>query len=188
VGEGRLRILGVDPGSQVTGFGVVERVGARVVHVAHGTLRPPRGAALPERLAQIHQGLADVMALHEPDAAVVEQAFVGTNARSAMTLGQARGAALVAVGGTGIQVDEFSPREIKLAVVGTGTADKLQVQRMVKQLLSLPEAPPQDAADALAAALCRAYQGPLAGLVRPSRTSRRTRGPRSASFVLRRGR
>lgn len=188
VGERRLRVLGVDPGSQVTGYGVVDRIGTRVEHVAHGTLRPTRGAALHERLAEIHRGLSAVVVEHEPEAAVVEQAFVGTNARSAMTLGQARGAALVAVGSLGIPVHEFSPREIKLAVVGTGTADKGQVQRMVKALLSLGKVPPQDAADALAAALCRAYQGPLAGFARTGATPRRTRGRRSASFVVRRGR
>ncbi len=127
------------------------------------------------------------MALHQPDLAVVEQAFVGNNAKSALTLGQARGAALVALGAAGVPIDEYTPREIKLAVVGTGAADKKQVQRMVKQLLSLAAIPAEDAADALAAAMCRAHQGPLAGLGRTAKPRSRG-GRRSASFVVRRAR
>lgn len=187
MGDRHLRILGVDPGSQVTGYGVVERDGTSVRHVAHGTLRPPRTAGLGARLADIHAGLGEVVALHEPDLAVVEAAFVGKNPRSALALGQARGAALAVLGAAGLSIVEFSPREIKLAVVGTGTAQKRQVQLMVKKLLSLTAVPAEDAADALAAALCRAHQGALAGLGRPSR-GRARGGSRPASFVVRRGR
>lgn len=185
MGEQRLRILGVDPGSTVTGFGVVERDGASVLHVAHGTLRPPRRESLARRLSRIHEGLAEVLALHEPDVAVVEQAFVGTNARSALTLGQARGAVLTVLGGAGLPVEELSPSQVKQAVVGHGRAQKIQVQRMVKRLLSLSALPAQDAADALAAALCRAHQGSLAELGAVRRSSSRNRGRRSASYVVR---
>ena len=197
MGEGRepgidaekrgMRILGIDPGSNVTGYGVVDQDGSKVLHVAHGTLRTSRSESLAGRLTRIHQGLCEVVALHQPDLAVVEKAFVGSNASSALILGQARGAALVALGSAGLPIDEFTPGEIKRAVVGTGSAEKRQVQRMVRQLLSLSADPAEDAADALAAALCRAHQGPLAGLGRPSRPRSRGRS-RAASFVVRRGR
>lgn len=188
MGEHTLRILGVDPGSQVTGYGVVERESARVRHVAHGTLRPPRRESLAQRLSRIHEGLTEILALYEPDVAVVEQVFVGMNARAALMLGQARGTVLAVLGGAALPVDELSSSEIKQAVVGTGRAQKAQVQHMVQRLLSLSELPVQDAADALAAAICRAHQGTLASLGATRRPRPRARGRRSASFVVRRAR
>jgi len=187
-----LRILGIDPGSLVTGYGVVERRGAAVHHVAHGTLRPPRTAALAARLAAIQQGIREVIAAHRPDSAVVEQVFVASNARTALVLGQARGVALAALSAAGLRVDELSPQEVKRAVVGTGGARKAQVQRMVQRLLALERVPAEDAADALAAALCRAHQGARPGFApRPVRR-RAARGRSKASgwgrFVLRRAR
>ncbi len=180
-----MRVLGIDPGSRVTGFGVVERVDGGVLHVAHGTLRPPQAGSLADRLAYLYDGLGDVVRRYEPERAVVEQVFVSAGARSALVLGQARGAALVAVGRAALPVDEISAREVKKAVVGTGSASKQQVQEMVKRLLGLDARPASDAADALAAAICRAHAGPLAGLERRRRPSRRARtGARRA--VLRR--
>jgi crossover junction endodeoxyribonuclease RuvC len=180
-----MRILGIDPGSSVTGYGVVERRAGEVLHVAHGTLRARRGAALAVRLAAIQSGLAAVIAEQRPDVAVVESVFVAESARAALVLGQARGAALAAVGAAGVPVEELSAQAIKCAVVGSGRAEKGQVQAMVRRLLALEDAPAQDAADALAAALCRAHQGRLAGL--PSRRATRPqRGRRAAGFVLRR--
>ena len=179
-----LRILGIDPGSLVTGYGVVERSGADVRHVAHGTLRPARGATLPARLAAIHEGVCRVIAAHRPDTVVVEQVFVASNARAALVLGHARGVALAAASAAGLAVEELSPQDVKRAVAGNGAAEKGQVQRMVQRLLALDSAPARDAADALAAALCRAHRGRLAA--RGPR-ARRPRARRAAGgFVLRR--
>ncbi|MCP3986470.1 MAG: crossover junction endodeoxyribonuclease RuvC [bacterium] len=180
-----MRILGIDPGSLVTGFGVVERVGSAVHHVAHGTLRPPRTEGLASRLAFIHRGLSEVVASYEPELVVVEKAFVGSNPRTALALGQARGAALAVLGAAGLTIDELTPQEIKRAVAGTGGADKSQVQKMVKRLLGLDTEPAEDAADALAAAICRGHVGRLAGLARGPRP--RGRRPRS-EYVVRRAR
>lgn len=155
-----MKVLGIDPGARVTGYGVVEGQSARLRHVAHGALRP-RAAALAARLAEIQRGLAQVIAEHGPDIAVVERVFVGRSARSALVLGQARGAALAAAAAAGVTVEELSATQIKRAVSRSGAADKAQVQRMVTRLLALPAAPPRDAADALAAAICRALAPPL---------------------------
>jgi crossover junction endodeoxyribonuclease RuvC len=186
-----LRILGIDPGSLVTGYGVVERRGAGLHHVAHGTLRQPRTAPLAARLAAIHAGIVAVIESHRPTRVVVEKVFVAANPRAALVLGQARGVALAAAGAAGLPVDELSPQAVKLAVAGTGAAQKLQVQRMVQRLLALEERPAPDAADALAAALCAAQQSPHVTLalseldaVRRARRPRRT--ARAGRFVLRR--
>ncbi|MDJ0788193.1 MAG: crossover junction endodeoxyribonuclease RuvC [Myxococcota bacterium] len=192
-----MRILGIDPGSTITGYGVVEvRTEAQagiaangVRHVAHGTISGRRGEELADRLARIHRELADVVLSHRPDVAVVERVFVAANARSALVLGQARGAALAAVAGAGVSIGELSASQIKSAVVGTGNATKAQVKAMVTRLLALPEAPPTDAADALAAAVCRAHQGALADLdVRRGRGRGRRGRASGASFVVRRAR
>ena len=183
-----MRILGIDPGSSVTGYGVVERVGADLVHRTHGTLRPPKSQEQAVRLAAIQSGLAQVIEAHAPDLAVVEQVFVASSPRSALILGQARGAVLAAAGASGLPVEEVSAREIKQAVVGTGAAPKAQVQLMVKRILQLERKPPQDAADALAAAICRAHRGRLVDLARGA-PRRRSRARRSGSgFVMRRSR
>ena len=183
-----MRILGIDPGSLVTGYGVVERRGAGLHHVAHGTLRPPRSAALADRLAAIHAGVAGVIDAHRPAFVVVERVFIAANPRTALVLGQARGVALAAAAAAGLRVDELSPQAVKLAVVGTGAAKKLQVQRMVQRLLALEQLPVPDAADALAAALCAAQASPrlaiAAALQGASRPLRRARGPRPGGFVL----
>ena len=189
-----MRILGIDPGSLVTGYGVVERRGAGLHHVAHGTLRPPRVAPLAARLAAIHAGIAAVIESHAPVLVVVEKVFVAANPRAALVLGQARGVVLAAAAAAGVRVDELSPQAVKLAVVGTGAAQKLQVQRMVQRLLALEERPAQDAADALAAAWCAAQASPRLGRVVAElgaagalRRARRPRGgPRPVRFVLRR--
>jgi crossover junction endodeoxyribonuclease RuvC len=182
-----MRVLGIDPGSQATGYGIVERHGQRVVHVAHGTLRPPRGAALAERLAALQAGLARAIATHAPDVAAVERVFAGRSLRSALVLGHARGAALAAAAAAGLPVLEYAPSEIKQAVAGTGAAEKRQVQAMVRRLLDLADAPAVDAADALAAALCHAHRGPLAGLA-SAFGRRRARAPAPSRLVVRRAR
>jgi crossover junction endodeoxyribonuclease RuvC len=178
-----MRILGIDPGSNVTGYGVVERAGGRIRHVAHGTLALPRGAPLALRLAALHRALCQVIADHAPDGAVVEQVFVAASARSALVLGEARGVALAAAAAAGLPVFEYAPRAIKLAVAGSGAAAKPEVQRMVTVLLALAAVPASDAADALAAAICH-VRG--AGLPAGTR-SRRGRGRRAGRFVVRLG-
>jgi crossover junction endodeoxyribonuclease RuvC len=159
-----MRILGIDPGSTVTGFGVVDADARRVVHVVHGTLRPPRTLNSAGRLSFIYEGIRAVIADHEPDAASAERIFVAAGRRSALVLGEARGAALAAVGAGGTALSEYSASQIKLAVSGSGRAAKEQVRTMVKRLLALDRVPATDAADALAAALCHAQSGRIGRL------------------------
>ena len=168
-----MRLLGIDPGSTATGFGVVEKAPAGLVHVAHGVLRPPRDASLARRLAFLHAALLEVIEEHRPNHAAVEKVFVAASPRSALVLGQARGVALAALASHSLEVSEISAREVKKGVVGNGGASKSQVQDMVMRLLALESAPPSDAADALAIAICRIHAGPLAGLGMRSRRKRR---------------
>ncbi len=152
-----MRILGVDPGSRLTGYGVIDVHGPRAVYVDSGCIRTPAGA-LGERLCAIHRGLAEILRVHAPAAAAIEQVFLHRNAVSALKLGHARGVALLALAEAGLAVAEYMPSVVKLAVVGTGRADKEQVQHMVTALLKLPRAPQADAADALAVASCHGTQ------------------------------
>lgn len=187
-----MRILGIDPGSVATGWGIVERRGSLCAHVAHGTVRPPRGAALATRLGALHAGIARIIATHAPEHVVVERVFVGRSVRSALVLGQARGAVLAALAGAGLAIEEVSAQHVKLAVTGTGAAEKAQVQAMVKRLLALTETPPRDAADALAAALswspiaaARLAAGALRGVSLRGRAAR-TSGRGASRVVIRR--
>jgi len=157
-----MRVLGVDPGSSATGFGLVERSGGAIRHLGHGVLRPPSDAHLSERLRFLHAGLLTIVRRETPDVAVVERVFLASNARSALVLGQARGALLASLGEGGVQVAELAARQVKKAITGTGAADKAQMQGMVVRLLGLDGIPPSDAADALALALTYAQAGPLA--------------------------
>jgi crossover junction endodeoxyribonuclease RuvC len=163
----RLRVLGVDPGSQATGYGVIDRFGSELCWVAHGVLRPTRSASLAARLAALMQQLGEVIAQYAPDVASVEDVFVAASPRSALVLGQARGAVLAAVGAAAIPLVQYAPARIKQAVAGNGRAAKDQIQRMVKRSLILASAPAVDAADALAAAICHARAGPLERVRRP---------------------
>lgn len=180
-----MRILGIDPGSLATGFGIVERDEQNVVHVAHGTIRAPRGDGLAKKLGVIHREIVRVIEEFRPDLAVIERVFVSANPRSAIVLGQARGAALAALGAAGLSVHELAAREIKKAVVGTGTASKVQVQTMVADLLKLDTKPQADAADALAAAICHANTNRLAGLGVVGTKRRRARRPTSEAQLAR---
>jgi crossover junction endodeoxyribonuclease RuvC len=149
-------ILGIDPGSRKTGFGIINYVSGKSEYITSGVIKLPK-ADLPERLGIIYEGVTELVALHCPQELSIEQVFMAKNAGSALKLGQARGAAIVACVAQQMQVSEYSARQIKQAVVGTGAADKSQVQHMVKLLLKLPSEPGEDAADALAAALCHAH-------------------------------
>ena len=151
-----MRILGVDPGSRATGYGVVELEGSRLRRVAGGVIRPGEGS-LGQRLADIQARLAAVIEEFGPDCTAVEGVFAGRNARSALTLGHARGVALAVLAASGLETGEYSPAQVKLAVVGHGSAAKLQVQRMVQRLLGLVEPPTADEADALAVAICHGH-------------------------------
>ncbi len=149
-------ILGIDPGSRKTGFGIINYVSGRSEYVTSGVIRLPEGDLAP-RLKIIFESVTELIELHCPQDLAIEQVFMAKSAGSALKLGQARGAAIVACATLGMDVSEYSARQIKQSVVGTGAADKSQVQHMVKVLLKLPAQPQEDAADALAAALCHAH-------------------------------
>ena len=151
-----IRILGIDPGSINTGYGIIDVDGNHAVHITHGTLRV-RGDSLGERLQLIYRHYTDLIEEYAPAEAAVEQVFMHKNADSALKLGQARGAAITACACLHLPVHEYTPNQIKQATVGRGHAAKQQVQHMIKVLLCLPEEPQSDAADALAVALCHGH-------------------------------
>ena len=161
-GSGQV-LLGIDPGTAATGFGVVEVDSRRRAKlIACGVIRTSPGADLADRLLEIHDEVAGLIAQFSPAVLSLESAFYGKNVRSALTLGQARGAIVVAAARSGVEVAEYAPRAIKKAVVGTGSATKDQVAYMVRRHLRLRTDPaPSDAADGVAAALCHAFTGPL---------------------------
>lgn len=148
-------ILGIDPGSIKTGFGVIDARGSKTAYVASGIIRLP-SVSLPEKLKLIHDGIAEVIATYTPTEMAVEEVFLARDPRAAIKLGQARGAAIVAGVTANLVVTEYSAKTVKKSVVGTGAATKEQVTHMVMRLLKLAQAPREDAADALAAALCHA--------------------------------
>ncbi len=152
-----MRILGIDPGSRTTGYGVVEMQGNRLRHITHGQIAAAKADDLPGRLQIIYQALEEVIRTTHPNAVAVEDIFVSNNARSALKLGHARGVALLAGTQAGLPVFEYSALQVKSAVVGYGKADKKQVQQMVKVLLCLSKAAPPDASDALAVAICHSH-------------------------------
>jgi len=151
------RILGIDPGSRLTGFGVIDFDGNRALYVASGTVKSIDGA-FADRLRQIFESIGGIMDDFHPDIVAIESVFMHKNAGSALKLGHARSAAICATFAHGVEVHEYAPREIKQAVVGTGAATKEQVQHMVVSILTLDGPPSEDAADALAAALCHGHQ------------------------------
>jgi crossover junction endodeoxyribonuclease RuvC len=153
-----MRVLGVDPGSRRTGYGVVERYGNRYRCVAAGCVSPPARLDLTAKLGTIATHMGALLAEHHPDCMVVEEAFHHESVRSTLVLGHVRGAILVVAAQAGVEVAEYSPREIKLSVAGHGGADKTQVEFMVRRLLGLRGSLPADEADALAAALCHLHR------------------------------
>ncbi|MBI2353918.1 MAG: crossover junction endodeoxyribonuclease RuvC [Deltaproteobacteria bacterium] len=149
-----MRVLGIDPGSRITGYGIVDQIGTSLVHVDNGAIFTDSAADFPGRLKRIFDGLSLVIAEYRPEEVAVENIFFSTNVQSALKLGQARGAAIVAAVHAGLPVAEYSALQVKQAVVGEGRAEKGQVQRMLKALLGLPEIAQADASDALAVAVC----------------------------------
>jgi crossover junction endodeoxyribonuclease RuvC len=162
-----VRILGIDPGLRVTGFGLVQQTGQRLAYVTSGCIRTA-DAQLPERIKTILEGLAEVMEQGQPDHVAIEKVFVNVNPQSTLLLGQARGAAICAAVGRSLPVAEYTALQVKQAVVGNGHAKKEQVQEMVRRLLTLPGVPGSDAADALACAICHAHGGMGLGSVATS--------------------
>lgn len=154
-----IRILGVDPGLRVTGFGVIEKTGNVLTYLASGCIKTDATASLPQRLGTIHAGLSELIAQYQPNQAAVEIVFVNVNPQSTLLLGQARGAAITALVVGGLEVAEYTALQVKQAVVGNGHADKAQVQHMVRRLLALDGDPRADAADALACAIAHAHGG-----------------------------
>ncbi len=153
-----MRILGIDPGLRITGFGVIEKQGQYLHYLASGCIKTPDGELAP-RLKVILESLGEVIAQYAPQQAVVEKVFVNVNPQSTLLLGQARGAAICAAVQAGLPVAEYTALQVKQAVVGTGRANKEQVQAMVQRLLRLSGTPSPDAADALACAVCHAHGG-----------------------------
>jgi crossover junction endodeoxyribonuclease RuvC len=155
-------ILGIDPGTANTGYGVVARASGRLVALDGGVIETSPRSGAAARLAAIHSRVAALIAEHRPEAVAVEDLYFGTNARSAFAVGQARGVVLLAAGQAGLECVSYTPQQVKGAVCGTGRAEKDQVQRMVQTLLSLAELPtPDHASDALAVAICHANAAPL---------------------------
>jgi len=151
-------ILGIDPGSRFTGYGVIKQEGRKFTYLGSGCIKAlSQGDDLASRLQTIFAGVSEIILQFKPDMFAIEQVFMAKNPDSALKLGQARGAAIVGATNSGLTISEYSARQIKQAVVGTGAADKTQVQHMVKTILQLPGTPQADAADALAVALCHAH-------------------------------
>ncbi len=151
-------ILGIDPGSRLTGYGVIKQQGRNFTYLGSGCIKAiAAGDDLGDRLQTIFAGVSEIILQFKPDMFAIEQVFMAKNPDSALKLGQARGAAIVAATNSGLSIAEYSARQIKQSVVGTGAADKSQVQHMVKSILRLPGTPQEDAADALAVALCHGH-------------------------------
>ena len=156
-----MRIIGIDPGSAVTGYGIVELEDGVIRHVDNGGISSRPNLPYPQRLHNIYTKLISLIEAYRPDAAVIENVFVAKNARSSLLLGQARGVAMMAATGAGLKMAEYTPAEVKKAVVGTGRATKHQVQCMVKAILGLEQVAAEDASDALAVAICHCHTAGL---------------------------
>jgi crossover junction endodeoxyribonuclease RuvC len=157
-----VKVVGIDPGTAACGYGVIHESGGRLRAVAHGCWSTPAGQDTVVRLKTIHDAVAALIEEHTPDAVALEESYVGADARIALSVGQARGAVLVAAANVGVVCQEYAPARVKQTVCGYGRAEKGQMQRMVKMILALPELPtPHHAADALAVAICHALSPPL---------------------------
>ena len=157
-----MKVVGIDPGTAACGYGIVHESGGRLRAIAHGCWSTPAGQAPALRLKTIYDEVAELIAEYAPDAVAIEESYVGADARIALSVGQARGAVLVAAANAGVECAEYAPALVKQSVCGYGRAEKAQVQRMVKSILGLPELPrPNHAADALAVAICHALAPPL---------------------------
>ncbi len=155
-----MRILGIDPGYAIMGYGIIDKKGSSMLPVAFGSLETDKDTPMPDRLKHLYSGLMDVITEYSPEEVSIEQLYFQNNAKTAIFVGQARGVAVLAAANSGLRIYEYTPMEIKTAVSGYGKADKAQVQTMVKMILGLDKiVKPDDTSDALAAAICHAYSG-----------------------------
>ena len=162
-----MKVVGIDPGTAACGYGIVHESEGRLRALGHGVWTTAPSTAIELRLKTIFDGVAELIEAHDPDAVVLEESFVGADARTALSVGQARGAVLVAAASAGVECAEYPPARVKQTVCGYGRAEKQQVQKMVKAILGMPEAPrPFHAADALAVAICHALAPPLLEVAR----------------------
>jgi crossover junction endodeoxyribonuclease RuvC len=170
-----MKVLGVDPGTLTSGFGIVSEEDHTLFHVVSGGISPSAKSPFPKRLKKIYEELEKIIDKYRPNVVVVEDLFVSKNIKSALKLGHSRGVAILAAMNAGLPVFEYSPSEVKQAVVGNGKAEKKQVQLMVKSLLSLQKVPhPADAADALAAAICHIHSSRLREILKNSSSLRQS--------------
>ena len=157
-----MKVIGIDPGTASCGYGIVHESDGRLKAIGHGSWTTPAAERLELRLKTIYDGVADLIEAHRPDAVAVEESYVGADARTALSVGQARGAVMVAAANAGVECAEYPPARVKQVVCGYGRAEKQQVQKMVKAILSLHALPtPTHASDALAVAICHALAPPL---------------------------
>ena len=166
-------MVGIDPGTATMGWGVVRMEGNRLRHVDHGVITTPAAWHMPRRLSHLYEGVGELVRAYRPDAVSIEELFFNTNTTTAMTVGQARGVAILAAYRGGVEVFEYTPLQIKQSITSYGRAPKSQMQQMVKTLLNLREKPrPDDAADGLAAAICHAFSYRMGGREAPSKAGR----------------
>lgn len=156
-----MRVLGIDPGSNTTGYGIIDKNGSHLLHVDNGCLTTRRTSPLPDRLNQIHESLIEIIEKFHPDCVAIEEIFFSKNVSSALRLGESRGVALLAAAQKGIAIHEYPTRVVKQAITGYGQASKEQMQQMIQRLLHLPEPAQEDASDALALAICHIHSIPL---------------------------
>ena len=166
-----MKILGIDPGTRVVGYGVIETRGTQILPVTFGVVRVKTSDSYPDRLRRIFDGLTKVIRDHQPDQVAIEEAFYGKSVSAAFRMGEGRGVAILSAALNDVPLFQYSPAEVKKAVVGSGRAHKTQIQEMVRMLLGLPKVPqPEDAADALAVAICHCNRPPDDGLPIKGRT------------------
>jgi crossover junction endodeoxyribonuclease RuvC len=165
-----MRVLGIDPGSNTTGYGILEESGGVIRHIDNGNISP--GSKLPfhKRLSGIYDALIELMEQFGPEAVAIENVFVAKNARSSLLLGHARGVAMLAASRTGLAIEEYTPSQVKVAITGSGRAGKEQIQSMVRAILGLPEVACEDASDALAVAICHLNSAGLRGALARSQS------------------
>ena len=161
-----MRILGIDPGFAIVGYGVIDYENSKYKTVDYGKITTPAGMDMPLRLKEVYDGVLRLIEMYKPDVLAIEELFFNTNVKTAIAVGHARGVIVLAAANSGIKINEYTPLQIKQAVVGYGRADKNQVQQMVKMFLGLKEVPkPDDTADALAVAICHANSSSLGGVL-----------------------
>lgn len=155
-----MKILGIDPGYAIMGWGIIEKKGSTIKAIAYGSITTDKDVPMPERLKTLYSELMEIIAEYEPDEASIEELYFNNNAKTAIFVGEARGVALLACTNSGVPIFEYTPLQIKTSMTGFGRADKKQIQLMITKILALDEVPkPDDTADALAAGICHAYQG-----------------------------